>query len=630
MAQSLVKLTLESNQYERNLRNAQKQLNDFTRSIGINMKSLSGMAVAAGAVTGAMKVMKDAFFKSETALDEWGRTVESSKSLYSGFLSALNNSDISGFLGKMNDIVSAAREAYDAMDDLGTYKAFSRGRTAGLRSDYSNALNEYKLNPTAENKKALKTANDALVAEMQVLADKYKTNYDRQLNNLGIERLLQGQQLNEFMNLFRSGDYDKLTTLKSGYKGGRGLNAGAQYWYGDRVYDGKIQDRFSGKWRVMDEEERKKFEFARVLNQVNDKQIDYIQALDEQYKMTLDAINNQNRQYNRLAGNNGNAGGSTGGGKTGGSKNDIAYAADSIMAQEKLVAELTQKWKTAGDAVRDDYKVQLDEAKKKLEEMTNPMGPQMKLWQGDIDDMLNGTPSIAGGIPQIGQGLENLPEYLSPLQQINAEIERWQELMEYAPTSDAYQVMKQHLEELMQKQKEFTGETETDVRKASGAWSDAATVIGTVGSVLKQIDDPAAQIAAIVAQGIASLVAAYGDAMAKDQSSKFNIYQFIATAAAATIQMAAQIQQIHSLTGYEHGGEIKGNSYSGDNIPIMANAGELVLTKAMQGNLASQLQGNGLGNLNLTATIYGEDIRLSLNNNGLRTGRGEYITTKFQ
>ena len=61
MAQSLVKLTLESNQYERNLRNAQKQLNDFTRSIGINMKSLSGMALAAGAVTGELKVAKDAF-----------------------------------------------------------------------------------------------------------------------------------------------------------------------------------------------------------------------------------------------------------------------------------------------------------------------------------------------------------------------------------------------------------------------------------------------------------------------------------------------------------------------------------------------------------------------------------------
>ena len=72
MAQSLVKLTLESNQYEKGLKDAQRSLKDFTSAIGVNMKSLSGMALAAGAVTTAMKVAKDAFFKNEQQLDEWG------------------------------------------------------------------------------------------------------------------------------------------------------------------------------------------------------------------------------------------------------------------------------------------------------------------------------------------------------------------------------------------------------------------------------------------------------------------------------------------------------------------------------------------------------------------------------
>jgi hypothetical protein len=45
----------------------------------------------------------------------------------------------------------------------------------------------------------------------------------------------------------------------------------------------------------------------------------------------------------------------------------------------------------------------------------------------------------------------------------------------------------------------------------------------------------------------------------------------------------------------------------------------------MAGNLASQLEGNGLGNLNLTATIKGEQIKLALNNNGRRTGKGEFV-----
>lgn len=55
---------------------------------------------------------------------------------------------------------------------------------------------------------------------------------------------------------------------------------------------------------------------------------------------------------------------------TGGNKTDIKFADDSIMAQEKLVSNLTQKWKTASGELRDGYLKQLDEAKAKLKEMT--------------------------------------------------------------------------------------------------------------------------------------------------------------------------------------------------------------------------------------------------------------------
>ena len=78
---------------------------------------------------------------------------------------------------------------------------------------------------------------------------------------------------------------------------------------------------------------------------------------------------------------------------------------------------------------------------------------------------------------------------------------------------------------------------------------------------------------------------------------------------------------VHAANGF-----VPGNNMSGDLIPSMLNSGELVLNKAQQGNLASQLEGGGvLGNLNLSATISGEQIRLALNNNGRRTGHGEYV-----
>ena len=77
-------------------------------------------------------------------------------------------------------------------------------------------------------------------------------------------------------------------------------------------------------------------------------------------------------------------------------------------------------------------------------------------------------------------------------------------------------------------------------------------------------------------------------------------------------------------------GFVGGNNFSGDQIPIMVNSGELILNKAQQGAIASQLQGSGMAGMQLSAVITGEQLRLVLNNNGRRTGRGEYVTTNFR
>ena len=83
---------------------------------------------------------------------------------------------------------------------------------------------------------------------------------------------------------------------------------------------------------------------------------------------------------------------------------------------------------------------------------------------------------------------------------------------------------------------------------------------------------------------------------------------------------------------------IPGNSMSGDRLRlpvdggrgmIGVNSGELILNRAQQGVIASQLEG-GIGAMQLSAVITGEQLRLVLNNNGRRTGRGEYVTTNFR
>ena len=133
-------------------------------------------------------------------------------------------------------------------------------------------------------------------------------------------------------------------------------------------------------------------------------------------------------------------------------------------------------------------------------------------------------------------------------------------------------------------------------------------------------------MAGIVAQAIATVAAAYAQALETDWSSKTSVYGFNAAAAASTASMIQTIASIHSATGYANGGEIKGNSYSGDNIPIMANAGEIVLNAAGQRNVAAGLQGNGLRGLSLKTKVKGTELLVWLDNSLAQSGRGELVT----
>ena len=157
-------------------------------------------------------------------------------------------------------------------------------------------------------------------------------------------------------------------------------------------------------------------------------------------------------------------------------------------------------------------------------------------------------------------------------------------------------------------------------------WQAAGSAIQAVGSAMQQIEDPAAKVLGTIAQAVATMALSYAQAAASPAVTGSG-WGWIAFAATGVATMLSSIEAIKNATHFAQGGIVGGNDYT-DNTQIMVSSGELILNRAQQGNLASQLEGGGIGNLHLDTVIRAEDIRLVLNNNGRRTGRGEYVTTR--
>jgi hypothetical protein len=175
---------------------------------------------------------------------------------------------------------------------------------------------------------------------------------------------------------------------------------------------------------------------------------------------------------------------------------------------------------------------------------------------------------------------------------------------------------------------------EDGLRKVSDVFSKLGGGLNQVSSGIqqlgvqmpKEVDELIGTINAVgsVISGIQTVISLFGNgAMAANTAA------VIANTAAMVVNSGVSILPyagggvVHAADGW-----VGGNRYSGDQIPAMLNSGEVVLNRAQVGNLAAQLEGGDFGNMQLEATIYGEDIKLALNNNGKRTQKGEFVQSR--
>ena len=364
------------------------------------------------------------------------------------------------------------------------------------------------------------------------------------------------------------------------------------------------------------------------------------------------------------------------------------FAADSIMAQEKWIAQLENEWKRAGASIRDEYIPMIEMAKKKLEEMKGGTAkgstPQMTVGLSGFNEQTISawTSIIKSDLAKadIGSDLYNsLTKNLRDMSFLTTTVQDAIKLGLDIPQDAVQQMFEKVFDQgnlpadmytgMIQKFiddfKEQTGkdllvgtdgslseqnpdkkqEKEEDefkkfnegVGKLTGGLSSVTSGLKAVGvDIPKEVDQVVGVINGVsqVISGIGTLISLFGaGAMTANTTAvSLNTAAIGGLIAALEFNTASNFIPFfanggivpHAANGYFVGG----NSFSGDNTPIMANAGELVLSKSQQGVLASMLTDGERGGGNAQPYLDGEKIYLGLQAYMRRSGLGEIVTSE--
>lgn len=190
-----VRFSVESKEYQQTLRKANQATKDFKKQqkeafqnagksaqdgFGQIVAAAKKLAPAVSAAAVALDVAKKALKENQSYTDEWARITESATASYESFVNALSHGDFSGFFANMDDIISAARDAADAIDNLDTTKIFS----SRAMSDLDLAAARYRLTlrdkmATADEKEAARLGLlDTRQKQMGVARDQQNANME--------------------------------------------------------------------------------------------------------------------------------------------------------------------------------------------------------------------------------------------------------------------------------------------------------------------------------------------------------------------------------------------------------------------------------------------------------------------
>ena len=543
----------------------------------------ASMGVAA---TAAMKVVKDAFMSSESNMDSWGGTVESTKSIYDSFCISLNNSSLDGWFSNMDNLIEKARQAYDAIDDLNTKMTIinpERVKIQGLITEQKEIIRKNGRESDA-GKAAVAEINrlepilkDTYTQEAKMNYNAFEAEVKKKLEEAGLGNL-DSKSYRWLMRSFSSeSEYER---LKAGAKTtvvgtGRynldeyGHAVGEEIKVSVKNTNQKLLDLFTDEWRAQ-----------------------YSQYLTASYSAKNSAfqVGIQDARYTR---------GGSGGNSSSSSSSRYSSGLSGISDISGLAFGATKSMKELNE--------ELARYKKMKEEATTSF---------EYNEAIE-------GIEQVQKEIAVQPITL----QLGVDAEKIVPIQEIINN-----FFKEHpITPEMKLPTDFFPSVSKTAQDTASAWQAATRAISNAGNAMTNLEDPSAKVAGIVMQAIANIALGFAQASASPATGLAGVFGWIAAVTAGVATMTATIAQIKSATEYHAQGGMVGTSpfipKGTDTVPAMLTPGEIVLNAAQQRNMANNLQGtsNVVMQSSGESRISGEDIITVINAYGRRTGRGEIL-----
>lgn len=524
-------------------------LDQVAGKFGLSIKQLTGWGAALGAGKVALDVAKDAFFQSETNIDEWGRTLKGAEGAYQIFLDTLNNGNWSNFFQNLETAIRGGRDLYDALDRLGSIKSNNAAAIAIVQQQIAQLRLAKQQGKDVDDQLKAATARLAALQKQSIQAGKAAGNQTafnvirNGVNSIGGARINDATIRLAVDQLMTGGQaqFDKFRNNRDILRQ-RGMVTRTQI----------IPDSQGGTYQrqykefdinALSREQQKQYALAQAITEGETR----IQAGISAFAQAVTegtASAREEFKGNRYALQGSHGGGGTTSGRGGGGK--VVVATDPYAGMFQGGPALT-----SGLAV----------------------------------GMISGNPRES---MRMGWGLDYWTR------------QRYNQATEKAMRKGGGGEKEQKVS--------FSNEMANITQGVSGIVSGIEQLGIDIPEGLKSVLGGIQAVAGILT-GISALVTI--------------ITAIQGTKSVPVIGwMLARGGVVHAAGGYQ----VPGNNFSGDMVPAMLNSGELVLNKAQQGNLASQLSGSGLQNLHLEASVHGEQIVLAVNNTMKRKNKGELAT----